>query len=90
MNIKTSSLPSCPKLNRVPDGEVKLEPVENGELLAESCNPLMECERSQSRASSGRSCGEGVYLQESITGTPINKSLVKINVTTFGIIDSRY
>lgn len=45
-------LPSCAKLNRVPEGDVKLEPVEKGELLAESCNPPAECERSQSRASS--------------------------------------
>lgn len=57
-------LPSWAKLNRVPDGDVKLEPVEKGELLAESCNPLPECERSQSRASSWRRCDEGVYLQQ--------------------------
>lgn len=58
-------IPSCPKLKRVPEGEVRLEPGENGELLAESCRPLVEWERSQSRASSWpRSCGEGPYLQD--------------------------
>lgn len=43
-------VPSCPKLKRVPEGEVR--PGENGELLAESCSPLVEWERSQSRLSS--------------------------------------
>lgn len=44
---------------------MRLEPGENGELLAESCSPLVEWERSQSRASSWpRSCGDGPYLQE--------------------------
>lgn len=58
-------IPSCPKLKRVPEGEVRLELGENGELLAESCSPLVEWERSQSRASSWpRSCGDGPYLQE--------------------------
>lgn len=58
-------VPSCPKLKRVPEGEVMLEPGENGELLADSCSPLVEWERSQSRASSWlRSCGDGPYLQE--------------------------
>lgn len=52
-------------MKRVPEGEVRLEPGENGELLAESCRPLVEWERSQSRASSWpRSCGEGPYLQD--------------------------
>ena len=55
-------IPSCPKLKRVPEGEVRLG--ENGELLAESCSPLVEWERSQSRLSSGpRSCGDGPYLR---------------------------
>lgn len=58
-------LPSCPKLKRVPDGDVRLEPGENGELLTESCRPLVEWERSQSRASSWpRSWGDGPYLQD--------------------------
>lgn len=58
-------VPSCPKLKRVPEGEVRLEPGENGELLAESCSPLVEWERSQSRPSSWlRSCGDGPYLRE--------------------------
>lgn len=62
-------LPSCPKLKRVPEGEVRLEPGENGELLAESCRPLVEWERSQSRASSWpRSCGDGPYLQDAEGG----------------------
>ncbi len=44
---------------------MRLEPGENGELLAESCSPLVEWERSQSRASScPRSCGDGPYLQD--------------------------
>lgn len=42
-----------------------LEPGENGELLAESCSPLVEWERSQSRPSSWpRSCGDGPYLRK--------------------------
>lgn len=41
-----------------------LELGENGELLADSCSPLVEWERSQSRASSWlRICGDGPYLQ---------------------------
>ena len=57
-------LPSCPKLKRVPEGDVRLDPGENGELLTESCSPLVECERSQSRASSWlRSWADGVYLR---------------------------
>ena len=44
---------------------MRLELGENGELLADSCSPLVEWERSQSRASSWpRSCGDGPYLQE--------------------------
>lgn len=58
-------VPSWPKLKRVPEGEVRLEPGENGELLAESCSPLVEWERNQSRPSSWlRSCGDGPYLME--------------------------
>lgn len=44
---------------------MRLEPGENGELLADSCSPLVEWERSQSRPSSWpRSWGDGPYLQE--------------------------
>ena len=51
-------------MKRVPDGEVRLEPGENGEFPTESCSPLVECERSQSRASSWlRSWADGVYLR---------------------------
>ena len=59
--------PSWPKLKRVPDGDVMLEPGENGEFPTESCSPLVECERSQSRASSWlRSWADGVYLRREI------------------------
>lgn len=59
------SVPSWPKLKRVPEGEVRLEPGENGELLVESCSPLVEWERNQSRPSSWlRSCVDGPYLKE--------------------------
>lgn len=61
--ISVCGIPSCPKLKRVPEGEVRLG--ENGELLAESCSPLVEWERSQSRLSSWpRSCGDGPYLRK--------------------------
>lgn len=44
---------------------MRLELGENGELLTDSCSPLVEWERSQSRDSSWlRSCGDGPYLQE--------------------------
>lgn len=44
---------------------MRLEPGEKGELLAESCSPLVEWERSQSRPSSWpRSCGDGPYLRD--------------------------
>lgn len=55
---------------------MRLEPGENGELLAESCSPLVEWERSQSRPSSWpRSCGDGPYL-------PGVKEKVKVEVKT--------
>lgn len=44
---------------------MRLELGEKGELLAESCSPLVEWERSQSRPSSWpRSCGDGPYLRD--------------------------
>lgn len=44
---------------------MRLELGENGELPTDSCSPLVEWERSQSRASSWlRSCVDGPYLQE--------------------------
>lgn len=61
--------PSWEKLNLVPDGDVMLEPEENGELTTVSWRPPAECERSHSFASSWlRSCDDGVYLHKSQPG----------------------
>lgn len=69
-------VPSCAKLKRVPEGEVRLDPGENGELLAESCRPLVEWERSQSRASSWLlSWGGGPYLRDIYIHTVIRTVL---------------
>lgn len=56
-------LASWEKLNLVPEGDVMLDPDENGELPAVSWSPPAECDRSHSFASSWlRSWEEGVYL----------------------------
>lgn len=44
--------PSWEKLNLVPEGDVMLDPDENGELAAVSCSPPAEWDRSHSFASS--------------------------------------
>lgn len=57
--------PSWEKLNLVPEGDVMLDPDENGELPAVSCSPPAEWDRSHSFASSWlRSWEDGVYLQK--------------------------
>lgn len=68
MIIKTDNYsPSWEKLNLVPEGDVMLDPDENGELPAVSWSPPAECDRSHSFASSWlRSWVEGVYLQKTV------------------------
>lgn len=63
-------LASWEKLNLVPEGDVMLDPDENGELPAVSWSPPAECDRSHSFASSWlRSWEEGVYLSDSVVLT---------------------
>lgn len=100
MIIQTDNYsPSWEKLNLVPEGDVTLDPDENGELAAVSCSPPAEWDRSHSFASSWlRSWEDGVYLQKQ-TGLSLRtlifiwmvlkkkkkKSKQRWNVTRFGV-----